>query len=226
MSCHERLTDIVPVSTSSKQNITHVTTITLQAAPTIASIFLWIVFELRTRPPVPRVVRNGARSLALLCVVAITLLTWRVVELLECSDAANTNSSETNDGTASTIDIFSWPYDLIVCGCVFASGVVLVGASILGRWRILITMVLASTTVVLDAGLRGWWVDTHTAARPLMAIQQLWNTIGALLYLASHIGRTQSASVQPFVVRESIDPLTTTRRNGSSSQKRQITQQP
>lgn len=143
--------------------------IVLQSLSTIATVVVWMTLMCSTRRRrLSRIIQGVARGTALLASLAIALVAWRVVQLYEC-----------DSGIAESVTVWR----------VLVSGGVVVGAFIIvvplslrfPSLAILAVLASAAGTVVVDVGLRGWWV-VSPASIPLVYAQHLCNTIAALLF--------------------------------------------
>lgn len=109
------------------------------------------------------------RALAAGALGALSLLTWRVTELLEC------------DGVLEGV-----VWRILGLSGTLALGLVLVVplASRAPKIAILLALLAAAGSVVADVGLRGWWISpASVAAVPLAAVQQLWALVAVLLFV-------------------------------------------
>lgn len=167
-NCTLPLEPIVPNSASIVE-ATSPTVIVIQALPTAVCILVWLSLGLRRRTKwVHRTMITVSKSLALLAVAASALLSWHVIDLLACEDLLETPRT--------------WQI-LIAAGIgVVGLGIVLGLSTRLPRLSIALSFLVASAAVVVDVGLRGWWVSPPaTAAFPLVSVQQLWDLIAVCL---------------------------------------------
>lgn len=171
MNCTRHLDHVVPVDLSEGVVvISHRPELVfVQTLPTIATAAVWLTFILtRHRRAVSGKVRGVARILALGVGCALSLIAWRIVELAECDSHVAGGGVWRAVASAST-----------------ALGTFLIVIPLSQRApfvAILVSLACAVATVVVDVGLRGWWVVTH-AAVPLMYAQHLCDAVVALLLL-------------------------------------------
>ena len=172
LNCTTGILDtIVPVATDGVvvPLASHPPETALQAVPTLVTVLVWLSLEsTRHRQGAVASVRMAFRTLASIAGGATAVLAWRVSELLEC------------DGHVS-----GRAWHVLVSIATLVGTLVLVGplAARAPRLAILVALATAACTVVADVGLRGWWTTSH-AAIPLVAVQQLWCTVAALMLAA------------------------------------------
>lgn len=165
--------------------------IVLQALPTTFTVLLWGSLEcLRRRRGVTSRIKSFVRILCAIAIVASSLLSWRVVELLQC------------DGYTKGI-----VWKILAAAAPLVLGFVLVVplVSRSPRVAILLSLIVSSGIVVSDVGVRGWWTTSH-AAIPLVSAQQLWNIVTVLLFL--FLPSRVSTTILPTKNRTSRLPTT------------------
>ena len=203
-NCTRDLDQIVPVDTNVSVVLVHTKPelVALQALPTALTVIVWCSIEcLRRRRGVTNSMKNVARVLSAVAVAASSLLTWRVVELLQCDGYGR-------DGVV---------WKILASALSIVAGILIVFplASRAPRLAIALSLTVSSAVVVVDVGFRGWWIVTH-AALPLVATQQLWNivTVLLLLFLPSRLApivpvrrRQNTRNVGAFQNVTSVDAL-------------------
>ncbi|MEC7001831.1 MAG: hypothetical protein VXX04_08330, partial [Actinomycetota bacterium] len=197
--CPSELEPIVPLNGTAVPELDRTELIVVQSIPTTLSVLVWIALELRRRRRATvACVRRVARLLTLVASATTALLAWRVLEQLACEDHAPGIAWRVLGATGS-----------VATGAFLAFAVV----ERAPRLAVLLALALASGSVVADVGLRGWLVSATPAALPLVAVQQLWDTIAVLLLLwlparTSARAPMSTKKVPPIVV---VDALSTRR---------------
>lgn len=169
-NCTRDLDQIVPVDLDTPVVLIHTKPelIALQSLPTALTVILWFSLEcLRRRRGVTNSIKNLVRVVSAFAIAASSLLSWRIVELLEC------------DGYGNGI---VWKILAAILPAAVGFVIVVPLASRSPRLAILLSLIISSAIVTTDVGFRGWWIQTH-AALPLVSAQQLWNIVAVLLFL-------------------------------------------
>lgn len=181
MSCPDRLAHVVPRPADPVTRLTPLI-IVVHAIPTLLTAAVWIAVERRTRRvAAPADVRLLARTWVAAAVGVAALLTWSVTERAIDTLSANGSSVlSANDSSVPSANACTfWPIIFAVANVLLGIAVLVVSTRF-SRAAILVALCTAAGVVIVDAGLRGWWVESDAAA-PLVAVEQLWCTVAASL---------------------------------------------
>ena len=189
--------NIVPTNENAVVRIVSAPQVVIQSLPVLLGLVLWCILEFarRKRAASDRV-RRAVRILTFLCTLALSLVAWRFTTVLTCD-----------------VQQQSIVWNILACaGLVGASLLVLFGVALRSpRLAILVSFVIASGIVVVDAGLRGWWgVGSGLAAQHLMPLQHLWvlHAIAILFHLnrSAPSGTRRASVVSAVSIKRSSAP--------------------